>query len=121
MAFDIHGNDLEKGFCEVHPYVKQEYPCRICLQERKEKNVKKINTQIPKGKTNRVVIDTFIQRINTDELKNEFIDINFDGQAMIQIRQHPSGSHWEVSNAMDGYGHNRYEDFKDFKVIFLED
>lgn len=33
MAYDIYGNNLRKGYCEVHPYVYEEYPCYICLQE----------------------------------------------------------------------------------------
>lgn len=33
MPYDIYGQDLRNGFCEVHPYVEQEYPCQICCQE----------------------------------------------------------------------------------------
>lgn len=33
MAFDIYGNDLRRGHCEVHPTVHEEYPCRICVSE----------------------------------------------------------------------------------------
>ena len=33
MPYDIYGNNLRNGFCEVHPYVEQEYPCQICCQE----------------------------------------------------------------------------------------
>lgn len=37
MAFDIYGNDLQKGHCEVHPWVHQEYPCSVCLSEHQRK------------------------------------------------------------------------------------
>jgi hypothetical protein len=33
MAFDIYGNNLQRGHCEIHPYVHEEYPCSICLSE----------------------------------------------------------------------------------------
>ena len=30
MAYDIHGNHLTPGHCEVHPHVSEPYPCWIC-------------------------------------------------------------------------------------------
>ena len=38
MSFDIYGNHLRQGHCEVHPEVHEEYPCFVCLQENKLKN-----------------------------------------------------------------------------------
>jgi len=37
MAFDIYGGRLLSGHCEVHPHIHEEYPCSICIQERKLK------------------------------------------------------------------------------------
>lgn len=34
MAWDIYGNPLERGHCEVHPHVHEEYPCSVCMSER---------------------------------------------------------------------------------------
>lgn len=31
MAYDIYGNNLRPGFCEVHPHVAEPYPCSICM------------------------------------------------------------------------------------------
>ena len=31
MSWDIYGNPLRRGYCEVHPDVHQEYPCSICM------------------------------------------------------------------------------------------
>lgn len=31
MAWDIYGNPLKRGHCEVHPHIGQEYPCSVCL------------------------------------------------------------------------------------------
>jgi len=40
MSFDIYGNRLERGFCEVHPHVRQEYPCDLCMNERQRQTVR---------------------------------------------------------------------------------
>ena len=34
--FDIYGQPLRKGYCEVHPYMLGEYPCSLCIEERYE-------------------------------------------------------------------------------------
>jgi len=31
MSWDIYGNPLRRGHCEVHPHVHEEYPCSLCL------------------------------------------------------------------------------------------
>lgn len=36
MAYDIYGNVLTRGNCEVHPWVGEEYPCSLCYRERQE-------------------------------------------------------------------------------------
>ena len=33
MAYDIYGNHLTPGHCEVHPDVYESYPCRHCYEE----------------------------------------------------------------------------------------
>jgi hypothetical protein len=33
MAWDIHGNHLRAGYCEVHPDVPESYPCGYCRDE----------------------------------------------------------------------------------------
>ena len=33
MSFDIYGQNLRRGYCEVHPDVPEEYPCFFCRQE----------------------------------------------------------------------------------------
>ena len=33
MAFDIYGNVLRPGHCEVHPDVAEPYPCWYCRAE----------------------------------------------------------------------------------------
>ena len=36
MAFDIYGERLEPGHCEIHPWMACEYPCPICVEKRKQ-------------------------------------------------------------------------------------
>ena len=33
MSYDIYGNPLRRGHCEVHPHVHEEYPCSVCMTE----------------------------------------------------------------------------------------
>ena len=37
MSFDIYGNPLQRGHCEVHPHVHEEYPCSVCMAETRQK------------------------------------------------------------------------------------
>lgn len=33
MSFDIYGERLSSGHCEVHPWVHAEYPCPVCMAD----------------------------------------------------------------------------------------
>lgn len=33
MSYDIYGERLERGHCEVHPWVHQGYPCSVCMAD----------------------------------------------------------------------------------------
>ena len=35
MPWDIYGERLTPGYCEVHPHVHEEYPCSVCLSDNK--------------------------------------------------------------------------------------
>ena len=37
MAFDIYGNYLRPGHCEVHPEVPELFPCYRCIEEGRER------------------------------------------------------------------------------------
>lgn len=41
MAFDIYGERLERGHCEVHPHVHEEYPCSVCISSKRQKERQK--------------------------------------------------------------------------------
>jgi len=34
MSYDIYGESLRCGHCEVHPHVHEEYPCSVCIAEK---------------------------------------------------------------------------------------
>lgn len=36
MSYDIYGEPLRRGHCEVHPHVHEEYPCSVCLAEKRQ-------------------------------------------------------------------------------------
>jgi len=36
MAYDIYGNHLRRGYCEVHPDIPEEYPCSGCMERHSE-------------------------------------------------------------------------------------
>lgn len=47
MSWDIYGEPLRKGHCEVHPWVHEEYPCSVCYSESdKEKREKEQQRQL---------------------------------------------------------------------------
>jgi microsomal dipeptidase-like Zn-dependent dipeptidase len=39
MSFDIYGNNLKRGHCEVHHHVEEEYPCSQCVMESQHREV----------------------------------------------------------------------------------
>ena len=65
MSYDIYGEILRKGHCEVHPHVHEEYPCSFCMAER-ELNERQETGPYPS------IID--LLEINSDE----FIKISLD-------------------------------------------
>lgn len=36
MSWDIYGNPLTQGHCEVHPHVAEEYPCFVCIDDKRK-------------------------------------------------------------------------------------
>jgi hypothetical protein len=127
MAYDIYGNNLRRGYCEVHPHVNQEYPCDICCRDIDQNN-RNNNHQYPYGNPEqfdqnlewvRVVIDMNIVRIPKLDLDKNPVDIDFNGNYLIQIQQEENSKLWKICNAMNGHGNNCFEEFKDFEVSIL--
>ena len=37
MSFDIYGQYLRAGHCEVHPDMHEQYPCSLCMMENQKR------------------------------------------------------------------------------------
>ena len=46
MSFDIYGNNLARGHCEVHPNVAEEYPCSLCMAQSNRKEAFNPNQEL---------------------------------------------------------------------------
>lgn len=60
MAWDIYGNTLRRGYCEVHPSVPEEYPCYICMQEIEREE---------RWRTERAIKDDLVRQHHEQQLK----------------------------------------------------
>lgn len=129
MAWDIYGNNLRSGYCEVHPHIQQEYPCDMCCRDIKENDNRNREHQKSKAEyynslelsqteTVRVVIDELIKKIPLKDLNSDSLDIDFNGHYLIQIQK--ESDVWKVTNAMNGHGYNCFDEFKDYKVEILK-
>ena len=38
MSYDIYGNHLRRGYCEVHPDIPEPWPCYLCLEANRYQN-----------------------------------------------------------------------------------
>ena len=72
MPYDIHGNNLRNGFCEVHPYVEQEYPCQICYQEiEREEQRQRENREHSQLQNEQYHLQTALQQQHIEKLEEE--------------------------------------------------
>lgn len=39
MSFDVYGQSLRRGHCEVHPDIHEPWPCYYCLQENQQHQI----------------------------------------------------------------------------------
>ena len=88
MSWDIYGNPLRRGHCEVHPHVHEEYPCSICMAERKR------NQQQP---------DYEIERLNYElDQQNEYIkELTLSNQNLNMALQKVSDYNLRLENERD--------------------
>lgn len=46
MAYDIYGNNLRPGYCEVHPRIHERYPCSLCIVEEELQKAREVIKQL---------------------------------------------------------------------------
>lgn len=90
MSWDIYGNPLRRGHCEVHPHVHEEYPCSVCMAERKR------NQQQP---------DYELERLNYElDQQNEYIkELTLSNKNLTAALQKVSDYNLRLENDRDKY------------------
>lgn len=61
-----------------------------------------------------------VAEITQEQFDSGIIDIDLAGAELIRIEEQTDG-HWEVTNAMNGYGYNTREEYIGAKVEFSEE
>lgn len=105
MAYDIYGNNLKPGYCEVHPHVGEEYPCWICCKEIEQENERqRMNRQFQEAQNKD--FEKAIQEQYESSFKNESVDkvfeIDFEGHVLAKIKV--VNNEIEVLASINGYG-----------------
>lgn len=69
MAWDIYGNNLREGFCEVHPHVNEYYPCWICRDEIQKEEDRKREYDMQRADYNKDMENEYYK-----EIKGEYVE-----------------------------------------------
>lgn len=56
------------------------------------------------------------KELSLDDLKQDILDVDFKGEYMIRIEKR-NNKDWVITNAMNGWGYNCFDEFIDSKVI----
>ena len=96
MGYDIYGNNLRSGHCEVHPYVHEEYPCSVCLQESEQEAIdkaqrKEYEKEMREDYEKSLLSDTSDRQfdIKPESWMVEFIKENEIGREEFLCKEHP--------------------------------
>lgn len=68
LSWDIYGNQLTQGHCEVHPHVGEEYPCFVCIGDKREYS---IDRDRELGHHKLKIVECTLSRL-VDELSDSF-------------------------------------------------
>lgn len=88
MSYDIFGNPLKEGYCEVHPQIPQYYPCYICCQEIERENQKQQQHQDDQPQP--------------EQPESKIYEIDFEGHVLAKIEVY--NGELKVLAAINGYG-----------------
>ena len=81
MSFDIFGQPLKRGHCEVHPHVNEEWPCSLCLMESEQRR----RTESNDNAQHDMILEVEHLKMQRDELLaalQGMIDIANDSQGV---------------------------------------
>lgn len=95
MSYDIHGNVLKEGYCEVHPNVPEYYPCYICYQEIDIENQRQQHKY---------------EQLQPEHPEPKIYEIDFEGHVLAKIEVY--NGELKVLAAMNGYGNAINAKFK---------
>lgn len=75
--WDIYGQPLKRGHCEVHSWINEEYPCSLCMSEKKQKDMEeKQSEQYYEAQRLQNIIEQLQAHIKSLEAVREWADIN---------------------------------------------
>lgn len=102
MSYDIYGEPLQCGCCEVHPWVHEEWPCSLCISERnqREQNDRQNESEYHMNMDIELLKD---QREELIKALESLIDITNDSQGVAGYHLNGDIAKWdefeEVTNA----------------------
>lgn len=59
MSYDIYGNPLRRGHCEVHPHVHETYPCSVCIETKRQHDADEREAAEHYGRLHREWVDSY--------------------------------------------------------------
>lgn len=65
MPYSIYGDKIDYGYCEVHPWVNQTYPCSICYDEN-QKDLERKNLEL--------VYQNKMEKEDHDKMEQEYYE-----------------------------------------------
>ena len=104
MSYDIWGNPLPRGHCEVHPHVHEEYPCSVCMAEKRQRE------QVSQQSEAEYYMQMEIEKLKSERQEllkalTLLLDITQDSQGVAGYHLNGVVAEWdefeEVSNAYE--------------------
>ena len=104
MSYDIWGNPLPRGCCEVHPWVHEEYPCSVCMAEKRQRE------QVSQQSEAEYYMQMEIEKLKSERLEllkalESLLDVTADSKGVAGYHLNGDIAEWdefeEVSSAYE--------------------
>ena len=101
MSWDIYGNPLARGHCEVHPHVHEEYPCSVCMAEKRQRE------QASQQSEAEHYMQLEIAKLKSDRLElikavESLLDITADSQGVAGYHLNGDIAKWDEFEEVSG-------------------